>query len=184
MQATPDMMISFMAWCTGEDLGEPKPFSAFTVLAEHSRPQSKGFVKLKSPDALKHPAIQFNFFEFQEDRDAIVAGVKYARKISNTDPLKNYIIEEINPGPTIKTDKEIEEYCQRIGGSLLHCVGTCFMGSEKDSVVDNELRVRGVRNLRVVDASIMPKIVSGNTQAATIMIAEKGSDNILRETRN
>ena len=184
MQATPDMMISFMAWCTGEDLGEPKPFSAFTVLAEHSRPQSKGFVKLKSPDALKHPAIQFNFFESQEDRDAIVAGVKYARKISNTDPLKNYIIEEINPGPTIKTDKEIEEYCQRIGGSLLHCVGTCFMGSEKDSVVDNELRVRGVRNLRVVDASIMPKIVSGNTQAATIMIAEKGSDNILRETRN
>ena len=181
---TPDMMISFMAWCTGEDLGEPRPFSAFTVLAEHSRPESRGEIKLKSPNPTDHPSIQFNFFESVNDRRAIVEGVKYARKIAQTKPLNDYVINEISPGPSIQTDQEIESYCQEVGGSLLHCVGTCSMGINKENVVDTRLRVKGIDNLRVIDASIMPKIVSGNTQAATIMIAEKGSEYIIKDSKN
>ena len=178
---TPDMMVTYMAWCTGEDLGVPRPFSAFTILAEHSRPESRGFVKLKSSNPNDHPAIQFNFFESENDRKAIIEGLKFGRKIAQTNPLKNYVKEEITPGLNCNTDKELEDYCKNVGGSMLHCVGTCKMGSSSDSVLDTDLKVSGVQKLRVIDASIMPRIVSGNTQAAAIMIGEKGADLILRD---
>lgn len=180
---TPDMMVTYMGWCTGEDLGVPKPFSAFTILAEHSRPDSRGFIKIKSNKAEEHPVIQFNFFESKHDRDAIIKGVKFARLISQTDPIKAYVKEEISPGLNVQSYEELENYCQNVGGSLLHCVGTCRMGKDHNSVVDLSLKVRGVDNLRVIDASIMPRIVSGNTQAAAIMIGEKGSDLILESYR-
>jgi len=178
---TPDMMVTFMAWCTGEDLGEPYPFPGFTILAEHIRPESKGFVKLRSSNPFDHPKMQFNFFKSEEDQRAAVAGLKYSRLISQTEPMKNYVKEEINPGLECQTDEDFIEHCKKSGGSLLHPVGTCQMGVGSEAVVDPALKVHGIENLRVVDASIMPKIVSGNTNAATIMIGEKGSDLILKD---
>ena len=94
--------------------------------------------------------------------------------------MKNYVKEEINPGLGCESDNEFIEHCRKSGGSLLHPVGTCRMGIKEDAVVDPQLKVYGIDNLRIVDASIMPRIVSGNTNAATIMIGEKGSDMILK----
>jgi len=177
---TPDMMVTFMAWCTGEDLGEPHPFPGFTILAEHIRPKSRGYVNLRSADPLDSPKMKFNFFQSEEDQRAALAGLRYARKISQTEPMKNYVKEEINPGLGCQSDNEFIEHCRKSGGSLLHPVGTCRMGIKEDAVVDPQLKVYGIDNLRIVDASIMPRIVSGNTNAATIMIGEKGSDMILK----
>jgi choline dehydrogenase len=177
-----DMMITFMAWCTGEDLS-PRPFSGFTVLAEHIRPDSRGTVRLKSADPKVSPAIQFNFLASQADRRAMVEALKLSRKLADTEPLKSYIAAEINPGPQVATEDELLDHCRKAGLSLLHAAGSCRMGRGDYAVVDPRLRVRGVGNLRVVDASIMPTIVSGNTNAATIMIGEKGADMILADAR-
>jgi choline dehydrogenase len=177
-----DMMVTLMAWCTGEDLS-PRPFSGFTVLAEHLRPDSRGVVRLKSADPRAAPAIQFNFFASEADRRAMVGSLKYCRLLAATEPLKSYIAAEINPGPSHVTDEDLAAHCRQSGLSLLHGVGTCAMGRGDDAVVDPRLRVRGVDRLRVVDASIMPTIVSGNTNAATIMIGEKGADMILEDAR-
>ncbi len=178
----PDMMITFMAWCTGEDL-KPRPFSGFTILAEHIRPQSRGSVTIKSSDPSEPPAILFNFLQTEADRDAAMAGLKYARRISQTEPMRGYIEKEISPGADHASDEALLEHCRNGGLSLLHPVGTCRMGNGDDAVVDPRLRVRGIDSLRVVDASIMPTIVSGNTNAATIMIGEKGADMVLADAK-
>jgi len=178
-----DMMITLMAWCTGEDLA-PRPFSGFTILAEHIRPESRGTVRLKSPDPGQAPAILFNFFESEADRRAMVSALKTCRKLAATEPLKGYVAEEISPGPACASDDDFVTHCRQAGLSLLHAVGTCRMGVDDDAVVDPRLSVRGIGRLRVVDASIMPTIVSGNTNAATIMIGEKGADLILEDARN
>jgi choline dehydrogenase len=177
-----DMMITFMAWCTGEDLS-PRPFSGFTILNEHIRPDSRGTVRLKSADHRQPPAITFNFFKSEADQRAMVAALKIGRQLAATEPLKSYVAAEINPGPACVTDADMIAHCRKSGLSLLHAAGSCRMGSDADAVVDPRLRVRGLDRLRVVDASIMPTIVSGNTNAATIMIGEKGADMILQDAR-
>lgn len=177
-----DMMITLMAWCTGEDLS-PRPFSGFTVLAEHIRPESRGSVLLKSPDPQDAPAILFNFFESEADHRAMVSSLKICRELADTEPLKDYVAAEISPGPECATDEDFVAHCRQSGLSLLHAVGTCRMGGDDAAVVDPRLRVRGVGGLRIIDASIMPTIVSGNTNAATIMIGEKGADMVLEDAR-
>jgi choline dehydrogenase len=177
-----DMMITFMAWCTGEDLS-PRPFSGFTILNEHIRPDSRGTVRLKSADYRAAPAITFNFFKSPDDRKAMLASLKIARKLADTEPLKSYVAAEINPGPDCATDEDLIAHCRKSGLSLLHAAGSCRMGRDAEAVVDPRLRLRGVDRLRVVDASIMPTIVSGNTNAATIMIGEKGADMIVEDAR-
>jgi len=174
----PDMMITFMSWCTGEDLA-PRPFSGFTILAEHIRPDARGSVHVRSNDPNDSPAIKFNFLESDADKKAAIAGLRHARKISQTAPMSDYVAEEILPGLDKTTDKELLEHCRRNGLSLLHCVGTCKMGKDNMAVVDPQLRVIGIEGLRVIDASIMPTIVSANTNAATIMIGEKGAQMII-----
>ena len=178
----PDMMITFMAWCTGEDL-QPRPFSGFTILAEHIRPEARGTVRATGPDAGQQPAIQFNFLRSEADRRAAIAGLKHAREISMTDPMRSHVEAEINPGPDCRSDEDLLDHCRRSGLSLLHPVGSCKMGTDALAVVDARLRLRGVDRLRVVDASIMPTIVSGNTNAATIMIGEKGADMIMADAK-
>ncbi len=175
---TPDMMVTFMAWCTTEDL-KPHPFSGFTILAEHMRPESRGQVTLKGPDAATDPGIQFNFFESEADQRAALAGLRYGRKISQTEPMSDCVRRELSPGLDVHSDDEMIAYCRESGLSLLHPVGTCAMGTGPDAVVDTDLRVHGLSGLRIIDASIMPRIVTGNTNAATIMIGEKGADHIL-----
>lgn len=176
---TPDMMVTFMAWCTTEDL-KPHPFSGFTILAEHMRPQSRGHVRLKGPDARTDPAIQFNFFENEVDQQAAVAGLRLGRKISQTKPMDDCVVREISPGLDVDSDTEMISYCRQKGLSLLHPVGTCAMGTGPSAVVDTDLKVHGLSGLRVIDASIMPRIVTANTNAAAIMIGEKGVAHILR----
>lgn len=176
----PDMMITFMSWCTGEDL-QPRPFSGFTILAEHIRPDARGTVHVRSRDPEEPPAIQFNFLASEADRKAAIAGLRHARKISQTPPMSDFIAEEILPGLASETDEELLEHCRDNGLSLLHCVGTCKMGVDDMAVVDPRLRVRGLERLRVIDASIMPTIVSANTNAAAIMIGEKGAQMILED---
>jgi choline dehydrogenase len=178
----PDMMITFMAWCTDEDL-QPRPFSGFTILAEHIRPEARGTVRATGSDAMDQPAIQFNFLKSEADRNAAIAGLKHAREISMTDPMKSHVEAEINPGPDCQNDDDLLKHCRSSGLSLLHPVGSCKMGIDELAVVDARLRVRGVDRLRVVDASIMPTIVSGNTNAATIMIGEKGADMIMADAK-
>lgn len=176
----PDMMITFMSWCTGEDL-QPRPFSGFTILAEHIRPDSRGTVHVRSSDPEEPPAISFNFLESEADKKAIIAGLRHSRKISQTAPMSDFVAEEILPGLDCESDEALLEHCRQNGLSLLHCVGTCKMGVDDMAVVDPRLRVRGLEGLRVIDASIMPTIVSANTNAAAIMIGEKGAQMIIED---
>jgi choline dehydrogenase len=180
---TPDMMVTFMAWCTSEDL-KPRPFSGFTILAEHMRPQSRGHVRLKGPDVRTDPAIQFNFFEHEVDHRAAISGLRWGRKISQTQPMADCVKREISPGLDVTSDDEMVAYCRQNGLSLLHSAGTCAMGNGVGAVVDTDLRVHGLSGLRVIDASIMPRIVTANTNAAAIMIGEKGAAHILRDIKN
>ena len=178
----PDMMVTFMAWCTDEQL-RPNPFPGFTILAEHMRPNSRGHVRITSPKPEDAPEIQFNFFASESDRKAALAGLKFARKIAQTAPMSECVAEELSPGPDTRSDDALLEHCRQNGLSLLHPVGTCKMGVGPDAVVDPRLRVHGLQGLRVADASIMPRIVTGNTNAAAIMIGEKAAALILEDLK-
>ena len=150
----------------------------FNNTINQSRPESRGWVRLKSGDARAHPAIQPNYLSADYDRRAIVAGVKIARRITEMPALRPFVAAEDGPGQDVTSDDEILDYARAKGGTIYHPVGTCKMGPATDrlAVVDPELRVHGVQGLRVVDASIMPTLVSGNTNAAAIMIGEKAAD--------
>ncbi|MBK5933572.1 choline dehydrogenase [Rhodovulum imhoffii] len=178
----PDMMVTFMAWCTDEHL-KPHPFSGFTILAEHMRPNSRGHVRITSPDPDRQPEIQFNFFADDADQHAAIAGLRFARKIAATSPMAECVEYELSPGKDVQSEDELLSYCRANGLSLLHPVGTCKMGIGVDAVVDPRLRVHGIDGLRVADASIMPRIVTANTNAASIMIGEKAAALILEDAR-
>ncbi|MDU8944133.1 GMC family oxidoreductase [Ovoidimarina sediminis] len=178
----PDMMVTFMAWCTDEQL-KPHPFSGFTILAEHMRPNSRGHVRITGPSPTDAPEIQFNFFADEADRRAAVAGLKFGRRIAATEPMASCVEYEISPGPEVQSDEDLVAYCRDSGLSLLHPVGTCKMGTDATAVVDPRLRVHGIDGLRVADASIMPRIVTGNTNAASIMIGEKAAALILEDAK-
>ncbi|TNE57676.1 MAG: choline dehydrogenase [Alphaproteobacteria bacterium] len=143
------------------------------------RPESRGFIKLKSKDPMDHPLIQPNYLEAEADRIVMREGVKIAREIYAQEAFDVYRGPELNPGADVKTDAEIDAWIRRTAETIYHPVGTCKMGHDDMAVVDGELKVRGVEGLRVVDASVMPTLVGGNTNAPTIMIAEKASDMIL-----
>jgi choline dehydrogenase len=178
----PDMMVTFMAWCTDESL-KPRPFSGFTILAEHMRPNSRGHVRITGPNPTDQPAIRFNFLADEADIEAALAGLKFGRQIARTAPMSDNVDHEITPGDKVTDDADLIDYCRSAGLSLLHPVGTCKMGIEEDAVVDPRLRVHGMTGLRVIDASIMPRIVTGNTNAASIMIGEKGAAIVLEDAR-
>lgn len=178
----PDMMVTFMAWCTDEQL-KPHPFSGFTILAEHMRPNSRGHVRITRNDPRTQPEIQFNFFKDEADQRAAIAGLQFGRKIAETAPMSDCVEYEIQPGKDVQSDADLLAYCRANGLSLLHPVGTCKMGVGKDAVVDPRLRVHGLKGLRVADASIMPRIVTGNTNAASIMIGEKAAALILEDAK-
>jgi choline dehydrogenase len=152
----------------------------FTFHVCQLRPESRGRVGLRSADPLADPAIFANYLAAEEDRRALREGVKMMRKVAQQSALGPYITEEYAPGPAVQTDAEIDAWIKQTGETIYHPVGTCRMGADGDAmaVVDGECRVRGVAGLRVVDASVMPTLVGGNTNAPTIMIAEKISDAI------
>jgi choline dehydrogenase len=150
-----------------------------TITPCQLRPESRGSVHIKSPDVTVYPTIRANYLADPLDQEVAAAGVKLARKVAAQPALAPYIDSETAPGPGVVTDADIGGYIKVAGATLYHAVGTCQMGRGPQAVVDPQLRVHGLEGLRVVDASIMPRIVSGNTNAAVIMIAEKAADMIL-----
>ena len=183
----PDLQINMFGWSALERLRtgiKPHPFSAFTLSPVHLRPEGRGTVRIKSPDPLAPPAIQFNFLASDYDFQALIYGTRLSRKIAAQPALKPFVVEEVLPGPAVQTDDDIIEEIRVRGVSNLHPVGTCRMGRETDAVVDPRLRVYGVEGLRVADASIMPQVPGGNTNAPSIMIGEKCAAMILEDTRS
>ncbi|MDJ0740424.1 MAG: choline dehydrogenase [Gammaproteobacteria bacterium] len=156
-------------------------FSAFTSSVCQLRPYSRGHVAIRSKDPLQHPAIHPNYLSDERDQRVAVDGIKVARRIAAAPALAKHIIGEYVPGDSYRSDAELLDAARRFSQTIYHPVGTCKMGRDAMAVVDERLRVHGVRRLRVVDASIMPEIVSGNTNAPTIMIAEKAADMILED---
>jgi len=182
----PDLQINMFGWSTHERLRsgiKPHPFSAFTLSPVHLRPEGRGTVRLKSSDPLAPPAIRFNFLASEYDFQALIYGTRLSRKIATQPALRPYVVEEVIPGDECQTDDQISEEIRIRGVSNLHPVGTCRMGREVDAVVDPRLRVHGVGALRVADASIMPQVPGGNTNAPSIMIGEKCAAMILQDTR-
>ena len=147
------------------------------------RPESKGTIHAKSPDPLASPAIRPNFLADELDQRTVVAGMKIGRRIIESPVMDKYRAYEMNPGPQVQTDDEWLEFARINGQTTYHVVGTCKMGQDPMAVVDHQLRVHGIGGLRVIDASIMPTMVSGNTNAAVIMIAEKGADMVKEAAR-
>jgi choline dehydrogenase len=156
----------------------------FSISPVHLRPEGRGRLSLKNPDPLSAPRIEFRFLETTYDVDAMLYGLRLARKIAGQPALKPYIGEEVQPGPNVATDEELLADLRNRGVSNLHPVGTCRMGHGADAVVDARLRVHGIRALRVMDASIMPQVVGGNTNAPSIMIGEKGAAMILEDAKS
>ena len=180
----PDLQINMILWSAKERRRTglvPFPFSSFMLSPVHLRPDGRGSVHVTSPDPLEPPAIQFRFLVSEYDRQAILHGTRLCRKIARSPALAPYIVEEVLPGPGVEGDDALLEDVRERAIANYHPVGTCRMGSGPDAVVDARLRVHGVRGLRVADASIMPQIVAGNTNAPSIMIGEKAAQMILEE---
>ncbi len=176
---TPDIQFHFATLSADLAGAKPHPFSGFTFSVCQLRPTSRGHVRIKSADPAQAPAMQPNYLSTDEDRRCAVAGVRFARRLAATEAMRPYVLEEYRPGPEAVTDDDLLEFCRNYGATIFHPSGTCRMGSDPMAVVDDRLRVHGVGGLRVVDCSIMPTLVSGNTAAAVVMIAERASDLIL-----
>lgn len=159
------------------------PFSAFTSSVCQLRPHSRGSVEIRSNDPLQYPAIHANYLSDERDHPVVIGGIKVARRIAAAPALARHIVSEFIPGAAYQTDADLLEVARKFSQSIYHPAGTCKMGSDAQAVVDERLKVRGVGRLRVVDASIMPELVSGNTNAPVIMIAEKAADMILEDQR-
>ena len=157
------------------------PFSAFTMSICNLRPESRGEVTINSADPKDLPKIIPNYLSTKDDQKIAIESIKVARKIAAANSLKNHILDEFVPGSSFITDEQLLEVARNNSQSIYHPVGTCKMGNDKDSVVDDRLRVYGVTGLRVVDASIMPELISGNTNAPTMMIAEKAAAMIISD---
>jgi choline dehydrogenase len=179
--ASPDVQIHFLPFST-DKMGEKlHSFSGFSASVCQLRPESRGSLRIKSADPAVPPAIRINYLATETDRTAFVEGIKMLRRILAAPALKPFVVDEVDPGPKIASDEEILSFCRQRGTTVYHPTSTCRMGNDPLAVVDQRLRVRGIEGLRVVDASIMPDLMSGNTNAPTIMIAEKASDMILED---
>jgi choline dehydrogenase len=180
----PDIQMNMFAWSTLERTRAgivSHSFPGFSLSPVHLRPEGRGTVRLKSPDPLAPPEIRFNFLKSAYDYQAMLVGMRMARKIAAQPSLKPYIVEETLPGASCTSDADLIADIRARGVSNLHPVGTCRMGTGTDAVVDARLRVYGVSGLRVADASIMPQVVAGNTNAPSIMIGEKCAAMVLED---
>jgi choline dehydrogenase len=182
----PDIQVNLFEWSTKErsrDAVTPHPFPGFSMSPVHLRPDGRGTVRLGSPDPFAWPAVLFDYLRTDYDIQAALFGLRLVRKIAAQPALKPYVVDEIFPGVDIDGDAALLDYVRRTGVSNQHPTSSCAMGIGPNSVVDPRLRVHGIAGLRVADASIMPVVVGGNTNAPTIMIGEKAAAMILEDAR-
>jgi choline dehydrogenase len=182
----PDLQINTYLWSieSRDRTGmHPHRWPGFSMSPVHLQPDGRGRVSLKSPDPLGPPKIEFQFLESAHDIDAMLYGVRLARRIAEQPALKPYVAEEVVPGPRVQSEAQLIDDIRNRGVSNLHPVGTCRMGMGSDAVVDARLRVHGLKGLRVADASIMPRVVGGNTNAPSIMIGEKCAAMVLEDAQ-
>lgn len=183
--STPDIQFHVATLSADMAGGKVHPYSGFTFSVCQLRPESRGHVRIKSIDPLETPEIQPNYLDTELDRRTTVAGVKVARDIARTGAMRPYVKREVKPGPQAETDEDFLAFARDTGATIFHPSGTCRMGPDGDAmaVLDPQLRVRGVQGLRVIDASSMPTLISGNTNAPVIMMAEKVVDLMREEKR-
>ncbi len=181
--ATPDVQLHFLIFSADTAGATLHAFPGFMTSVCQLRPESRGFVRIKSADPSVPPAIQPRYLSARNDCDTVVAGLKVLRRVMNQPVMRRYIAEERAPGEQCTSDADLLAFARDNGTTVYHPTSTCRMGSDPNAVVDERLRVRGFERLRVVDASIMPTVVSGNTNAAAVMIGEKGADMILEDAR-
>jgi choline dehydrogenase len=162
----------------------PHPFPAFTASVCNLRPESRGHVRIKSADPRAAPAIRPNYLSTPGDRRVAADAIKLTRRIVSAKALAQYAPDEFCPGPHCASDDDLARAAGDISTTIFHPVGTCKMGADPMAVVDERLRVRGLQGLRVIDASIMPTITSGNTNSPTLMIAEKGAEMLLADRKS
>jgi choline dehydrogenase len=176
---SPDVQYQFLAGSAPRGGDPMHKFPGCSIVAIPCRPESRGWLRIKSPNPEEYPAMQPNYLSTQGDRDTVVAGLKVARKVFSMPAMKRLVTEEFMPGPDAKTDEDLLNHVRATSGTTYHQTSTCMMGPGPKAVVDIDLKVKGMEGLRVVDASVMPTVVSGNTNATVIMIAEKAADMIL-----
>ena len=187
-RSTPDMATPDLEYhvqpLSLDAFGQPlHDFPAITASIVPLRPDSRGHVRITSPDPMAAPEISPNYLSTESDRLTAAHAIRLTRRIMAATPMARYQPQEFRPGPGGDSDTDLAEAAGRVGSTIFHPVGTVRMGADPEAVVDPMLKVRDIKGLMVVDASIMPRIVSGNTNAPTIMIAEKAADMLLREMR-
>ena len=183
---SPDLQLSFTPMSRGPDrhgVDQLERTPGASIAVQVVQPDSRGCILARSADPNEYPVIRPNYLSAQRDLDAMVAGLRMARRIFAASSWNVHSDGEARPGPNVTTDAELADYARATGGTVFHPVGTCRMGGDEASVVDSRLRVRGVGNLRIIDASIMPTVTTGNTNAPTVMIAEKGAAMIREDAR-
>lgn len=181
--ATSDVQVHFLIFSADAAGAVLHPFSGFMTSVCQLRPESRGFVRIKSNDPAEAPAIQPRYLSDPFDRETVVAGLLLMRGIMNQPAMRRYIAEEYAPGAACASADELLTFARDTGTTVYHPTSTCRMGTDAAAVVDARLKVHGFDRLRVIDASVMPTIVSGNTNAAVVMIAEKGADMILEDAK-
>jgi choline dehydrogenase len=180
---TPDIQYHFQPLSADKPGIEMHPFPGITLSVCQLRPESTGRIEITSPASKAYPAIYPNYLSTSLDEQTAIDSLKFTRRLVKTVALKPFIVREHLPGPDVQTDEQLLDSARNISQTIYHPTSTCKMGNDAMSVVDDRLRVHGVQGLRVADASIMPAITSGNTNAPTIMIGEKASDMILKDNR-
>ena len=180
----PDAQLYFINFSTAKRGGLLHPFSGFTLSMSQTQVESRGSVKIASADPRAMPSIRYNYLDTDNDRRVMVDGLKLIRRIAATAPLREYVAAEEFPGARVQTDEDWLAFCREAGDTVFHPTSTCRMGTDPRAVVDPQLRVRGVQSLRVVDASVMPAVPSGNINATVIAVAEKAADSIIADSRS
>src|SRR6266852_634323 len=174
--ASPDVKLSVQPFSADRPQDGLHKWSGFSMIAYQLRPDSRGHIGLKSANPADPPAVYPNYLTAETDQRTIVDGLKLCRRILASPHMQPFLESEFLPGTAVQSDEELLDFARRRGGTVFHPTSTCKMGVDAMALVDPELRVRGVEGLRVADASVMPTVVSGNTNAATIMIGERAAD--------
>jgi len=178
----PDIQLHFAAVTAEMAGGKTHDFSGFTFSVCQLRPTSRGSIHIRDRNAASEPSIRPNYLSTDHDWRCALAGVRFARALANTQSMQDYTEAEYRPGPDVASDEDLREFCRSYGATIFHPAGTCKMGADPRAVVSPQLKVHGLANLRVADCSIMPNLISGNTNAPVAMIAEKAADMIRADT--